>query len=94
MVGFGQVHSRLDAHALQVSEQASTDTPHFFHGSVKQYPIALEMDEANRELGEARRRIVALESQVRQLKSTAIAAISHSAAGQSAAIYQSAYKGV
>jgi hypothetical protein len=40
------------------------------------------------------RGIVALESQGRQLKDTAMAAMSHSAAGQSAAIYQGAYKGL
>jgi hypothetical protein len=43
-------------------------------------------------LEQQEQRIVALEIQVRQLKDTAIATISHGAPSQSAAIYQSAYK--
>jgi phage shock protein A len=40
------------------------------------------------------RRIVELENQAQQLKDKAMAAMSHGSAGQSAAIYQSAYKGI
>jgi phage shock protein A len=81
-------HSKLLTHELDETSRELGGARH----RIAQLVVMHGNDQER--LRQQERRIKALESQVRQLKDTAMAAMSHGAASQSVAIYQGAYKGI